>query len=97
VRLDCPEVESALRHSANYLAAASLRAYGHALTSCSARLRAEGVDLAGYTLPERVDDLEAARKGLGYHRVDLVSESAGTRTAMIYSWRYPKKAALTSS
>ena len=44
----------------------------------------------GYSLPQRVDDLEAARKALGYDRVDLVSESAGTRTAMIYAWRYPK-------
>ncbi len=27
---------------------------------------------------------------LGYDRIDLLSESAGTRTAMIYAWRYPK-------
>ncbi len=52
--------------------------------------RTTGVDLAGYSLPERVDDLELARKTLGYGPVDLVSESAGTRTAMIYAWRYPK-------
>src|SRR5690349_8434931 len=57
--------------------------------STSPRLRDHGVDLAGYSLPERVDDLELARKTLGYGPVDLVSESAGTRTAMIYAWRYP--------
>ncbi len=34
--------------------------------------------------------MEAARRALGYKRIDLLSESAGTRTAMIYSWRYPK-------
>ena len=39
---------------------------------------------------EQVDDLEAARRGLGYGKIDLVSESAGTRTAMIYAWRYPR-------
>ena len=50
----------------------------------------KGVDLAGYSLPERVDDLELARQRLGYGPVDLVSESAGTRTAMIYAWRYPQ-------
>ena len=27
---------------------------------------------------------------LGYDRIDLLSESAGTRYAMIYAWRYPK-------
>ncbi|MFZ0088763.1 MAG: alpha/beta hydrolase, partial [Solirubrobacteraceae bacterium] len=32
----------------------------------------------------------AARRALGYHQIDLVSESAGTRVAMIYAWRYPK-------
>ena len=51
----------------------------------------DGVDLAGYTLPQRVDDLDAARKALGYERVDLLSESAGTRTALIYAWRYPQR------
>jgi pimeloyl-ACP methyl ester carboxylesterase len=32
--------------------------------------------------------MEAARTALGYDRIDLLSESAGTRTAIIYSWRY---------
>ena len=90
VRLDCPEVESALKHSTDFLGEKSLRAYGGALRSCASRLTDEGVDLAGYGLPQQVDDLEAVRKALGYDRIDLLSESAGTRTAMIYSWRYPK-------
>src|SRR5215213_490672 len=29
-------------------------------------------------------------QALGYDRVDLLSESVGTRTAMIYAWRYPQ-------
>jgi pimeloyl-ACP methyl ester carboxylesterase len=90
VKLNCTEVESALKHSAGYLGARSMRAYANALSACAKRLQADGVDLAGYTLAQRVDDLEAARKALGYPRIDLISESAGTRTAMIYSWRYPK-------
>ncbi len=48
------------------------------------------MDLAGYSLPEIVDDLDATRRALGYQRIDLLSESAGTRTALIYAWRYPK-------
>jgi pimeloyl-ACP methyl ester carboxylesterase len=90
VRLDCPEVVSAMRHSADFLSEKSMRARADAFSACATRLRADGVDLAGYTLSQRVDDLEAARKALGYHRIDLLSESAGTRTALIYSWRYPK-------
>jgi pimeloyl-ACP methyl ester carboxylesterase len=89
VRLDCPEVESAIKHSTDLLGAKFFRAYGDAFRTCASRLTGDGVDLARYGLPQQVDDLEAARKALGYKRIDLVSESAGTRTAMIYSWRYP--------
>jgi pimeloyl-ACP methyl ester carboxylesterase len=90
VLLDCPEVESALGHSTDFLSRRSLSAYGNAFRSCAHRLTGDGVDLAGYGLVQQVDDLEAARRALGYGRIDLLSESAGTRTAMIYSWRYPK-------
>ena len=90
VRLDCPQVESALKHSTDFLGEKSFRAYGDGFRSCAHRLTNDGVDLAGYGLTQQVDDLEAARRALGYKRIDLLSESAGTRTAMIYSWRYPK-------
>ena len=90
VRLDCPEVKSALKHSTDFLGEKSFRAYGNAFRSCAHRLTNDGVDLAGYGLAQQVDDLEAARRALGYKRIDLLSESVGTRTAMIYSWRYPK-------
>jgi pimeloyl-ACP methyl ester carboxylesterase len=89
VRLDCPEVESALKHSTDFLGEKSLRAYGDGFRSCAHRLTGDGVDLAAYGLTQQVDDLEAARRALGYKRIDLLSESAGTRTAMIYSWRHP--------
>ena len=89
-KLDCPEVESALKHSSDFLGQKSFRSYGNAFRSCAERLRQDGVDLAGYSLPQRVDDLDAARRALGYRRIDLLSESAGTRTAMIYAWRHPK-------
>src|SRR2546429_2701911 len=90
-RLDCPEVESALKHSTDFLGEKFFRAYGDAFRSCAHRLTNDGVDLAGYGLAQQVDDLEAARIALGYKRIDLLSESAGTRTAMIYSWRYPNR------
>jgi pimeloyl-ACP methyl ester carboxylesterase len=88
--LDCPEAESAMKRARDLLGKAYYDAYGKGLSDCVKRLRGHGVDLAGYSLPERVDDLEAARRALGYRRVDLLSESAGTRTALIYAWRYPK-------
>ena len=89
-RLDCPGVSSAMGQSRDLLSEQSYRAVAAAYRSCANRLRSDGVDLAGYSIPEEVDDLEAARRALGYHQIDLVSESAGTRVAMIYAWRYPK-------
>ena len=87
--LQCPEVVSALQHSSDWLTEKSYRAYGDGFRTCADRLTQDGVDLDGYTVVSQVDDLEAARKALGYERIDLISESAGTRTALIYGWRYP--------
>jgi uncharacterized membrane protein YdfJ with MMPL/SSD domain/pimeloyl-ACP methyl ester carboxylesterase len=92
VRLDCPEVSSALKRSTDFLAQKSFRAYTQAFRDCASRLQEDGVDLAGYTLPAQADDLEAARRALGYGPINLVSESVGTRLAMIYAWRYPQNA-----
>jgi pimeloyl-ACP methyl ester carboxylesterase len=88
-KLDCPEVTSARAHARDFLTEKSFRADAAAFKACATRLQDDGVDLAGYTLPERVDDLDAARRALGYEQIDLLSESAGTRTALIYAWRYP--------
>ena len=90
-KLDCPEVDSARDRARDFLTRQSYASVAAAFQACAQRLKRNGVDLAGYTLPERVDDLDAARSALGYERVDLVSESAGTRTAMIYGWRYPQR------
>ena len=89
VRLDCPEVESALKRSSDVLSDEFFRAYGDAHRSCSDRLTKDGVDVASYGLVQQIDDLESARVAFGYDRINLLSESAGTRTAMIYAWRYP--------
>jgi pimeloyl-ACP methyl ester carboxylesterase len=88
-RLDCPEVVTSIGHSRDLLSIASFVANASAYRACAKRLQGKGVDLAGYSLIERVDDLELARTRLGYGPIDLISESAGTRTAMIYAWRYP--------
>src|SRR6202453_4099837 len=87
--LNGPEVTAALENSADCLGKASLSAYSRAFASCAKRLERSGVDLAGYTLAEQADDIGAARVALGYKGIDLLSESAGTRLAMTYQWRYP--------
>jgi pimeloyl-ACP methyl ester carboxylesterase len=89
IRLDCPEVASALRHSADLLSEKTAEAYANAYRSCANRFTDEGVELGSYGIAQQVDDMEAARAALYYNRINLLSESAGTRTAIIYSWRYP--------
>ena len=91
VRLECPEVVSALKHSTDLTGEASFEAFAAGYRACAARFTDEGIDVTYYGLAQQVDDLEAAREALGYERINLVSESVGTRTAMIYAWRHPAR------
>jgi pimeloyl-ACP methyl ester carboxylesterase len=90
VRLDCPEVASATKRATDLLSEEFFRAYEDAYRSCADRLTDEGFDLSRYGLVQQVEDMETARAALGYDRFDLLSESAGTRTALIYAWRHPE-------
>ena len=89
-KLDCPEVSKAVMGvGGDLLSPASLDGMGKAMGACAARLQRQGVDLAGYTIPEVVEDMESARTALGYTRIDLLSESYGTRVAQIYADMHP--------
>jgi pimeloyl-ACP methyl ester carboxylesterase len=87
--LDCPEISEAVRKAQAMLSDEALGSYTVAGASCARRLQTEGVDLAGYTLTETVDDNEDARVALGYERISLLGGSYGTRLEMIYEWMYP--------
>ena len=90
-KLDCPEVAKAVKCvGGDLLSSASLDALGAAMNACVPRLQAEGVDLSGYTIPEVVNDMESARTALEYERIDLLSESYGTRVAQIYADMHPQ-------
>jgi pimeloyl-ACP methyl ester carboxylesterase len=88
--LDCPETVEAIKAADDMLSETALDNFSASIAKCAERLQSEGVDLAGYTLLERAHDMEAARLALGYEQMDLLSESVGTRTAMIYAWTYPE-------
>jgi pimeloyl-ACP methyl ester carboxylesterase len=89
VVLDCPEISEAVRKARGILSDEALESYTAAGASCARRLQAEGVDLAGYTLTETIEDNEDARVALGYERINLLGGSYGTRLEMIYEWMYP--------
>ncbi|MCP4898821.1 MAG: alpha/beta hydrolase [bacterium] len=89
VVLNCPEVSEAFSSGIPLLSSEGMAAQANAYSVCADRLQADGVELAGYTVLEVVDDIEAARQALGYSSINLESGSYGTRLAQIYSWRYP--------
>jgi pimeloyl-ACP methyl ester carboxylesterase len=92
--LDCPEYNRVLRGTSvggDALSPGALAHLADAMGACAARLQAAGVDLDGYTTPEVVEDMEAARKALGYERVNLLSGSYGTRVAQTYAYLHPDR------
>jgi len=92
VILRCPEIAQAEMEPTGDLLGPRMRARIHqAMERSVIRLRAEGVDLEGYSVAEVLEDIEAARKALGYERIDLLGFSYGTRLALLYAQRYPER------
>jgi len=89
--LDCPEYSQAtLGDGHDVFSDESLAIMTRAVKVCSARMNAEGVDLSGYTISQVVEDLEATRVALGYEKINLLSESYGTRVAQVYATVHPE-------
>jgi len=60
------------------------------VSACLAEWKNQGLDINCYTMIDVVDDMEYARKVLGYARINLLSGSYGTRLAQIFAYRYPE-------
>jgi len=60
------------------------------ITSCRDEL-SKRADLTQYTTARVVEDLEEARRALGYAKVDLYGTSYGTRVAIEYMRRHPAR------
>jgi pimeloyl-ACP methyl ester carboxylesterase len=91
VALACPEVNHLIKIHAgkDVFSEQARREYVAAVKQCAAAHQEAGVDLAGYTVPGVVKDMEAARRALGYDRINLFSESYGTRVAQLYAYLHP--------
>jgi len=72
VRLDCPEVVSALKRSADYLGAKSFHAYSNAFRSCAKRLQADGLSVVRLEthLTHRFYELTFERFAMQRHLVE---------------------------
>ena len=88
--LDCAEVIRVLEDAKDVLTDATLAKVGDAYAECARRLDGAGVDIDSYTALDVIADLEAAREALGYDRINLLSQSYGTRVAYLYSVAAPE-------
>ncbi len=89
--LDCPEVTQALKGDDDPLGEESMKKIGRAWSASAKRLMAQGVDLDGYSILETIEDNESVRRTLGYERINLLSESYGTRVAYLYALKHPER------
>jgi pimeloyl-ACP methyl ester carboxylesterase len=91
VTLSCPEVNrlSKTHVGKDLLSEPAYKEYLAAVKGCAATHQEAGVDLSGYTVPGVIEDMEAARTALAYDRINLLSESYGTRVAQIYAYMHP--------
>ncbi len=91
VNLSCPELGCLMKaHTGKDLFSEQARGqYQASAKKCAAGIQAAGIDLTGYTIPAVIQDMEAARVALGYNKIDLFSESYGTRIAQIYAYMHP--------
>ncbi|MEJ2487816.1 MAG: alpha/beta hydrolase, partial [Anaerolineales bacterium] len=91
VTLSCPELNRLVKaHAGKDIYSDQARKdYLSAIEHCAAIYQESGVDLSGYTIPGVIEDMEAARIALGYSRINLLSESYGTRVAQIYAYMHP--------
>ncbi len=90
--LDCPEVSRAMKGvDGDLFSPASRAALAQAIQNGARRLQEQGIDLSGYNIPEVIADLEAARQALGYGRIHLLSQSYGTRVALLYAQQHPER------
>ena len=87
--LRCPEgVEAMTKDGSPLLSEARVRAIGAGWTACGRRLEQSGIDLRSYTMMHVIEDMEEARRELGYERINLLSRSYGTRVAYLYGLKH---------
>ena len=90
VELRCSEFTKALQ-TEQPLSVANIEKSRKVLRACYDGLKAEGVDVDGYNLAEVVEDIESARKALGYEKINLQAVSWGTQIAYAYALRHPNR------
>jgi pimeloyl-ACP methyl ester carboxylesterase len=90
VVLEAPEIKEALLSCSDPLVPESLKKLGEGLTKAYRRFEREGIDVTQYNVAQIAEDIEQARKGLGYKKINITAGSFGTAVSYIYCVRYPQ-------
>ena len=79
--LTCPGTLGELPATALRSRAEALQAFTALTQKCADKMRAQGLDFAGYTILESADDIDDLRKALNLKKVSLWGHSYGTQLA----------------
>ena len=88
VFLDAPEISKAMI-SDDPFGAENIKNLSDVSLKEFNRIKNEGIDIDAYNMIEVIDDINDARKALGYDQLNFYSESYGTRLAYLYGLKYP--------
>jgi pimeloyl-ACP methyl ester carboxylesterase len=90
VQLLCPDFSDAqLGDGSDLLSEQSRKIFSSGVKRCVVQLQDRGISLNHFTIMQVMDDIEHIRQELGYTKINLLSESYGTRVALLYGWKYP--------
>lgn len=90
VSLNCPGINQALKETPNMLSHEGLVSLGKKITQIAQQFQEQGIDLKEYNIINVVDDMEKARKALGYNKINLSGGSYGGAVVYTYCIRYPE-------
>lgn len=89
--LDFPEISEAIKSlEGDILNTSNLKKIGNVWKDILIKMKKSGIDIQGYTITETIADIDKIREILNYRKINLLSESYGTRVAYLYGLIKPE-------
>jgi pimeloyl-ACP methyl ester carboxylesterase len=89
VRLAAPEIAEAFTSGGDPLGPEYIARLRRASLTAFRRLESEGIHMDSYTILDVAEDIDAARRALGYNEINLWGHSYGCHVAHIYGLGHP--------
>ncbi|OFY65486.1 MAG: hypothetical protein A2V64_05825 [Bacteroidetes bacterium RBG_13_43_22] len=90
VSLNAPEINDVIKNTNNLLSTEGLKSFGSKMSEVARKLGNTGIDLEEYNIINVVNDMEKARKALGYKKISLSGGSYGGAVVYTYCVLFPK-------